>query len=156
MWVGAVTEKGGLPPMFLGTHAPKIDDKGRVILPAKFRDPLAEGLILTKGQERCIVVWTKQSFDDYASRLRQAPQTNERTRSFSRVFFSSAYSDQPDKQGRVTLPASLRDYAQIDRDVVVVGADTRIEIWNAGAWQDYLASHEQGFSEIDGEVVPQM
>ena len=59
--------EGGLPPMFLGTHTPKLDDKGRVILPAKFRDPLADGLILTKGQERCIVVWTKQSFDDYAT-----------------------------------------------------------------------------------------
>ena len=70
------------------------------------------------------------------------------------MFFSSAYDEQPDKQGRVTLPTSLREYAGLDRDCVVVGADTRIEIWDTQAWETYLAASEPGFADLDGEVIP--
>jgi MraZ protein len=140
--------------VFLGTHTPRLDDKNRVILPAKFRDALADGLVMTKGQDRCLVVWTREGFTDYAAALRSAPQTTERTRAYTRVLFASAYDDVPDKQGRITIPSPLREYAGLTRDCVVVGADTRIEIWDSAAWDAYLAGTEQSFAELDGEVVP--
>ncbi len=140
--------------MFLGTHTPRLDEKGRLILPAKFRDALSTGLVVTKGQERCLVIWPTAEFAVYAASLRQAAQTNSATRAYTRVFFSSAYDEQPDKQGRVTLPPALREYAGLDRDCVVVGADTRIEIWDLTAWENYLAASEPGFAELDGDVIP--
>lgn len=140
--------------MFLGTHTPRLDDKNRVILPAKFREALADGLVMTKGQDRCLVVWTREGFAAYAAALRSAPQTTERTRAYTRVLFASAYDDVPDKQGRITIPGPLREYAGLTRDCVVVGADTRIEIWDSAAWDAYLTGTEQGFIELDGEVVP--
>lgn len=142
--------------MFLGTHLPRLDDKGRVILPVKFRDPLANGLVLTKGQDRCIVVWPTRGFEEYAQALRAASLTSEKARGFTRVFFSSAFDDVPDKQGRVTIPAALRDYAGLARDLVVVGADTRVEIWDAQAWADYLTHQEQAFAVVNDDVIPRM
>ncbi len=139
--------------MFLGTHTPRLDDKGRVILPAKFRDGLADGVVVTKGQERCLVVWPVGVFQEYATQLRAAAQTSQHVRAYTRVFFSSAFDETPDKQGRVTLPSPLREYAGLDRECVVVGADTRIEIWDANAWATYLAAQEPGFAELDGEVI---
>ena len=140
--------------MFTGTHMPRLDDKGRVILPAKFREHLAGGLVFTKGQDRCISVWPKPVFDKYAAELRSAPLTTEKARAFVRVFFSSAFAETPDKQGRVTVPGPLREYAGISRDVVVIGTDSRAEIWDAEVWQAYLSAREPEFADFDGEVVP--
>ena len=141
--------------MFLGTHRPRLDEKNRVILPAKFRDALADGLVMTKGQDRCLVVWTKAAFETYAADLRTGSQTSEKVRAYTRVLFASAYDDAPDRQGRIVIPATLRQYAGLTKDCVVVGADTRIEIWDAAAWEAYLTGTEQGFVDLDGEVVPQ-
>jgi MraZ protein len=142
--------------MFFGTHTPRIDEKARLILPAKFRDLLADGLVVTKGQERCLVVWPRAEFDDYVMRLRAAAQTNSNVRKFTRTFFSSVSDEQPDKQGRITLPPALREFAGLDRDCIVIGADTRIEIWDAKTWETYLADSEAGFVDIniDGEAFP--
>jgi MraZ protein len=140
--------------VFLGTHTPRLDDKNRVILPAKFREALAEGLVMTKGQDRCVVIWTKAGFAHYAEALRTGPQTSEKVRAYTRVLFASAYDDAPDRQGRIVIPAPLREYAGLVKDCVVVGADTRIEIWDAAAWESYLQQTEQSFVDIDGEVVP--
>ncbi|NBY16144.1 MAG: transcriptional regulator MraZ, partial [Betaproteobacteria bacterium] len=107
--------------MFLGTHNPKLDEKGRLILPAKFRESLTDGLVMTKGQERCVVIWAHDQFSAYAESLRERSQNNEKVRAFTRVFFSSAFDDVADKQGRVTIPAPLRQWAGLDRDLVVVG-----------------------------------
>ena len=139
--------------MFLGTHTPKLDDKGRLILPAKFREPLGDGIVMTKGQERCVVIWPNERFQDYAESLRERSQNNEKVRAFTRVFFSSAFDDSADKQGRVTIPAPLREWAGLDRELVVVGADTRIEIWDIVAWNHYLAVQEPGFATLDEDVV---
>lgn len=140
--------------MFLGTHAPRLDEKGRVILPAKFRDPLSPGLVLTKGQDRCVSVWPVEEFRRYAEHLRKASLTDERARGYTRVFFSSAFDDVPDRQGRITIPGPLREYAGLTRDLVVVGADTRVEIWDTQSWQDYMAEQEAVFAQMNGEVVP--
>lgn len=137
--------------MFLGTHFLKLDDKGRMILPAKFRDELAQGVVVTKGQDRCLVVWPRAAFDEYAAGLRANAQANARVRALTRVFFSSAFDDQPDRQGRLTIPPVLREYAGLDRELTVVGADTRVEVWDTNAWSDYLAASEAEFAELDTE-----
>lgn len=139
--------------MFLGTHTPKLDDKGRLILPAKFRELLGDGLVMTKGQERCVVIWPKDQFSTYAESLRQRSQNNEKVRAYTRVFFSSAFDDSADKQGRITIPVPLRQWADLDRELVVVGADTRVEIWDSSAWEHYLAMQEPGFASLDEDGV---
>lgn len=140
--------------MFLGTHSPRLDEKGRLILPARFRDDLSGGLVISKGQDRCLVVWTTAGFEAHAAEVRQGRMTEERVRAYTRVLFASAYPDTPDKQGRITIPTALREYAGLTRDCVVVGADTRVEIWDAAAWDTYVANEEQGFADLDGDVVP--
>ena len=140
--------------MFLGTYSPRLDEKGRVFLPAKFRDELAEGLVITKGQERCLYVFSTAEFGRLTERLREAPLTAKGARDYSRVFFASAHDDTPDKQGRVTVPPGLREYAALDRDCVVIGANTRVEIWDASAWATYLAGQEEQFSSLSEEVLP--
>ena len=137
--------------MFLGTHFPKLDEKGRLILPARFREGLAEGVVLTKGQDHCLVVWPRAEFDAYAEQLRERAQASARVRSMTRVFFSSAFDEALDRQGRLTIPPVLRDYAQLDRELTVVGADTRIEIWSTAVWDEYLSHAEVDFAALDEE-----
>ena len=91
--------------MFLGTHTPRLDEKGRLFLPAKYREELSRGLVLTKGQERCLYVFPLPEFDRITEALRAAPVTAKAVRDYSRVFFASASDEMPDKQGRVTIPA---------------------------------------------------
>jgi MraZ protein len=140
--------------MFLGTHTPRMDDKSRLILPAKFRDELAGGVVITKGQERCLYVFPTTEFATIAAKLREQPVTHKAARAYSRVFFASAHDEVPDKQGRVTIPAHLREYAGLDRELVVIGASTRVEIWDRGAWESYLADSEQEFADIEEGVLP--
>lgn len=140
--------------MFLGTHSPRLDEKGRLILPAKFRDELAEGLVITKGQERCLFVFPMAEFTQIAEQLRAAPMTHKAARAYSRVFFASASDEVPDKQGRITIPPHLREYAGLTRDCVVIGASTRVEIWDSQAWDTYLSESEEAFSDIEEEVLP--
>lgn len=140
--------------MFLGTHSPKLDDKGRVILPARFRDELASGIVVTRGQENCLYVFSAREFEDLHGRIRQAPVTSKSARDFLRVFLSGASAETPDKQNRITLPANLRNYAGLDRDLTVIGAGNRVEIWDAEAWNTYLAANEEAFSNTTEEVIP--
>lgn len=142
--------------MFLGTFTPKLDDKGRLILPAKFRDALADGLVVTRGQERCLYVFSEAEFAQMHDRIRQAPITSKQGRDYLRVFLSGAHAETPDKQGRVTVPAALRQYASLDRDLAVIGAGSRAEIWDAEAWQSYLTEQESAFADIEEEVIPGM
>ena len=137
--------------MFLGTHFPKLDAKGRIILPARFREELSDGLVLTKGQDHCLVLWPRAEFDAYAGELRTQAQANARVRAMTRIFFSTAFDDSLDAQGRLTVPPVLREYAGLDRELTVVGADTRIEIWSTPNWESYLAQHEAGFAGLDLE-----
>jgi MraZ protein len=140
--------------VFLGTHTPRLDEKGRLFLPAKYRDELAPGLILTKGQERCVYVFPVPEFERITEALRTAPVTAKGLRDYSRVFFASASDEVPDKQGRITIPPALREYAALNRDCVVIGANTRLEIWDSQAWASYLGQQEDVFSEASEEVLP--
>ena len=138
--------------MFLGTHTPRLDEKGRLFLPAKYRDEVAGGVVLTKGQERCLFVFTAAEFAKRAEQLQSAPLSAKTARDYSRQFFGSAYDDTPDRQGRITVPPGLRTYAGLERDCVVVGANTRLEIWDAAAWQAYESEQEQAFADLAEEV----
>lgn len=140
--------------MFLGTHHPRLDDKGRLFLPAKFREELAEGVVVTKGQERCLFVFPVAEFGRVTEALSAAPVTARAVRDYSRVFFASASDEVPDKQGRITIPAPLRQYAGLEKECVVIGANTRVEIWDSVAWQAYLAGTEQDFADAEEEVLP--
>ena len=140
--------------MFLGTYTPRLDEKSRLILPAKFREELAEGLVLTRGQERCIYVFSAREFERVHEQMRSAPLSSRLARDYIRVFLSGASDEVPDKQGRVTVPAPLRQYAGLDRDVTVIGAGTRVEIWDSESWNTYLAEQEAAFSETDEDVLP--
>jgi MraZ protein len=141
-------------PVFLGTHTPRLADKGRLILPAKFREELAGGVVITKGQERCLYVFPSAEFSRIAAQLREQPMTHKAARAYSRVFFASAHDETPDKQGRVTIPGHLREYAGLGRDLAVIGASTRVEVWDRAAWDSYLAESEDGFSGIEEGVLP--
>ncbi len=140
--------------MFLGTHAPRLDEKGRLILPAKYREELAGGVVITKGQERCLYVFPQGEFARITEALRAAPVTAKAVRDYSRVFFASASDELPDKQGRITVPPALRSYAGLQRDCVVIGANTRLEIWDTQAWDTYLAAQEDSFADAAEEVLP--
>jgi len=131
-----------------------LDDKGRVILPAKFRDELQAGLVITRGQENCLYVFSATEFAAVHDKIRQAPVTSIEARNYLRVFLSGASDELPDKQGRVTVPAALRQYADLGKDLVVIGVGSRAEIWNATAWAEYLAKQETEFANVAQEVIP--
>src|SRR6266446_4017663 len=147
-------EAGGVSSLFRGTRAPRLDEKGRLILPAKYRDELAGGVVITKGQERCLYVFPQEEFARITEALRTAPVTAKSVRDYSRVFFASASDELPDKQGRITVPPALRTYAGLQRDCVVIGANTRLEIWDTQACDTYLAAQEDSFAEAAEEVLP--
>ncbi|GAA2536949.1 hypothetical protein GCM10009860_16840 [Microbacterium mitrae] len=140
--------------MLLGTHSPKLDDKGRVILPAKFREDLAGGVVITRGQERCLYVFSNAEFESVHERIRQAPLSNKQARDFLRMFLSGASAEMPDSQNRITIPPALRQYAGLEKELVVTGVGAHAEIWNADAWNNYLAGNEEAYAEMEQEVIP--
>ena len=142
--------------MFLGTYEPKLDDKGREILPARFREDMEGGIVLTRGQEHCIYAFPAQEFEQMTVELRRAPLSSKQARDYVRVLLSGAYKEVPDKQGRITLPPDLRKYAGLDRELTVIGAGSRAEIWNSQAWNDYLSVQEDVFSQTENEIIPGM
>ncbi|BDZ43848.1 transcriptional regulator MraZ [Paraoerskovia sediminicola] len=146
----------GAPSLLLGTFTPRLDDKGRLLLPAKFRSQLAPGLVMTRGQERCLFLLPMDEFRRMYEQIRQAPVASKQARDYLRVFLSGASDEMPDKQGRVSIPQVLRDYAGLDREVAVIGAGTRVEVWDAAAWEVYLAEQEASYAETAEEVLPAM
>ena len=139
--------------MFLGTHTPKLDEKGRLILPAKFRDELADGLVITRFQERCLASWPIAAFVEVAQSVR-GTSSSQQVRDYQRMLASGASDETPDKQGRITLPPMLREYASLTKDCIVIGAMNRIEIWDSAAWQTYSDQQEQAFADLSEEMLP--
>jgi MraZ protein len=140
--------------LLLGTFTPKLDDKGRLILPSKFRNRLASGLVMTRGQERCLYLLPLDEFARLYEQFSQAPISDKQARNYLRVLLSGANDEGPDKQGRLSIPPALREYAGLDRDVAVIGAGTRVEIWDRTAWETYLAEQESAFADTESPVVP--
>ncbi|MDB5621404.1 division/cell wall cluster transcriptional repressor MraZ [Tardiphaga sp.] len=140
--------------MFLGTYAPKLDDKGRLILPAKFWDELASGVVITRGQEHCLYVYSAREFENVHEKIRQAPVSSKQARDYTRMFLSGASQEQPDKQRRVTIPVGLREYASLDRDLTVIGAGSHAEIWDTESWNTYYNETESSYANTAEEVIP--
>lgn len=140
--------------VFLGTYSPRLDDKGRLALPARFRPDLEGGLVICKGQERCLYVFPTARFTTFTQALADAPLTDARVRHYGRTLFASASNETPDGQGRITIPPVLRGYAGLSKDCVVIGANNRLEIWDAQAWNEWSEQADEAFAEIAEEVLP--
>lgn len=138
--------------MFLGTFTPKLDEKGRFFLPAKFRDQLAGGIVITRQADRCLAIWPTEVFQAEVAKAATGPSTVQRVRAYQRMIASGASDESPDKQGRVMISPPLRDYAGLTKDIVVIGAFNRVEVWDADTWQEYSATQEDAFAELDEEL----
>ncbi|HWR05362.1 division/cell wall cluster transcriptional repressor MraZ [Sporomusa sp.] len=134
--------------MFMGEYLHTIDNKGRLILPAKFREGLGEAFIATKGLDNCLFVYTRNEWAILEDKLKKLPLAKPEARAFVRFFFSGAAELECDKQGRVLVPPNLRDHAKLDKDVVVIGVSTRIEIWDKAAWDEYNQQVSPTVAEI--------
>ncbi len=126
--------------MFLGEYAHTIDDKGRLTVPARFRDQLAGGAVVTRGFDRHLILYTIESFEKLVQKARALTNTDPENRALNRLLFSGASEVTLDRSNRINLPAFLRDFAGLDSDVMVVGAGDYAEIWSPAGWQDQLLS----------------
>jgi len=120
--------------MFMGEFEHSLDEKGRLAIPAKFRDKYADGLVITRGLDRCLFVYTLPEWQSLSDKLGKLPLTKSDARSFSRMLFSGAMECQLDAQGRIIVPAYLRQYAGRSGTVVILGVNTRLEVWDKGRW----------------------
>ncbi len=120
--------------MFLGEFVHTIDEKGRLTIPAKFRDDLAAGLVVTRGIDRCLAIYSLEEWEQLAGKVSALPMTDRGARAFRRLVFAGASDAIPDKQGRVLIPPSLREYAGLDGEVIVTGLYAYIEVWNPVSW----------------------
>jgi MraZ protein len=141
---------GHVPPpsLFLGEFEHAIDDRSRLAIPARFRPALDDGLVITRGLDRCLVIYDSESWRSMAERVRTLNPWQGDARRMQRHFFSGAVPAQPDKLGRVVIPQFLRTYAQLDGDVVVVGLFDRIEVWARGEWQKERSQAERDSAEL--------
>ena len=139
---------------FMGTYTPKLDDKGRLFLPAKFRDQLTEGLVVTRGQERCSTVWPMAEFVELTERAREAPVTVKGARDYTRFLFAGASEETPTSRAGSPSRRCCASTPSLDRDVVVIGVMNRVEIWDPPRWQTYSAEQEEKFSDLSEEVFP--
>lgn len=140
--------------MLLGSHAPKLDEKSRLILPAKFREEFSSGLYLTQGQERCIYVFSDREFRGILEKIENSGASGRENRENLRTFLSSVSEQLPDRQGRVTIPATLREFAGLGRELVVIGMGSRAEIWDAKVWAERLPAKQENFASVAEEVIP--
>lgn len=126
--------------MLLGEYRHNVDVKGRVSVPSKFRNDLGQTFVITKGLDNCLFMYSKQEWETFELKLKELPLTNQDARSFVRFFFAGAAECEVDKQGRINIPQNLREYANIQKDVVIVGVATRAEIWDSEKWNKYTSS----------------
>ena len=129
--------------MYLGTYEHALDAKGRVILPAKFRDRLESGAFLARSIDGCLSLYDAEEFEKVAQDMQEQARRGALERNAVRSFAAGATEATPDRQGRITIPQHLRQFAELERDVVVTGALTRIEIWNAAKWREISAEAER-------------
>lgn len=134
--------------MFMGEYRHNIDEKGRIIVPAKFREGLGESFVLTRGLDKCLFVYSMEEWEILENKLKNLPLTKKDARSFTRFFFSGAVECEVDKQGRINIPQTLRSYSVLSKECVVIGVANRIEVWSKEIWEDYITESENSFVEI--------
>lgn len=134
--------------MFIGEYSHNLDDKGRLAIPVKFRRELAKGAVVTRGLDNCLFVYTKAEWEKLAEKLAALPFSQANSRAFARLMLAGAMELEIDKQGRAVLPEYLRQFSGLQKNVVVAGLYSRIEIWDAGKWQTYKSQTEAQSNEI--------
>ena len=143
--------------MFYGEYLHSIDRKGRLILPAKFRETAKANFIekfyITRGLDKCLFMFSEEEWKQQESKLKAMPFTKQQSRTFNRLYFSGAVDVVPDKQGRILVPQYLKDFADIKREVTVVGVSNRIEIWSKQVWEDFYGTSKQSFEEISEKLM---
>ncbi|HHY60588.1 MAG TPA: division/cell wall cluster transcriptional repressor MraZ [Clostridia bacterium] len=139
--------------MFMGEYQHTIDSKGRVSIPARFREELGELFVITKGLDNSLFVYPMEEWRRLEQKLKSLPFTRADARAFARFFFSGAVECELDKQGRVLLPQVLREHARINKDVVIIGVSTRIEIWAKEVWEEYSLQAAANYETIAETLV---
>ncbi len=139
--------------MFIGEYQHSLDEKGRLIIPVKLREGLGERFIATRGLDECLFIYPLPEWEAMQQKLKALPSTKADARAFMRFFFSGAAECELDRQGRTLIPASLREYAGLDRDVVIAGVSSRVEVWSAGAWQKYRQETGQNMAVIAEKIM---
>ncbi|MFA5575996.1 MAG: division/cell wall cluster transcriptional repressor MraZ [Tissierellaceae bacterium] len=134
--------------MFIGEYQHSLDNKGRIIIPSKFRTELGEEFVMTKGLDNCLFVYPKDEWEILEGKLKTLPLTNRDARAFVRFFFSGASECELDKQGRALIPTNLREHSRLDKDVVVIGVSSRIEIWSKEEWNSYNSDDSLSYDSI--------
>lgn len=137
----------------MGEYQHTIDEKGRMIIPAKFRDDLGEQFVITRGLDNCLFVYPKEEWKIMEQKLKALPFTRSDARAFTRFFFSGATECELDKQGRANIPSTLRQHAKLDKECVVIGVSSRVEIWSREIWENYYAESAESFNEIAEKIV---
>lgn len=139
--------------MFIGEYLYTIDKKGRINIPAKFRENLGERFFLTKGLDNCLFVFPESEWNNFENKLKQLPLTNKNARAFVRLFFSGATECSLDKQGRVTIPQNVREFSQLEKEVAIIGVSTRIEIWSKNSWDKYNDTANISYDDIAEQMA---
>ncbi|MDO5382300.1 MAG: division/cell wall cluster transcriptional repressor MraZ [Eubacteriales bacterium] len=134
--------------MFMGEYNHTIDAKGRIIVPAKFRETLGDEFVVTKGLDNCLFVYPNDEWHKFEEKLQTLPLTNKNARQFTRFFLAGAANVEVDKQGRILLPAVLREFADLTKDVVFVGVAGRIEIWSRQRWDESISKYDDDMDEV--------
>lgn len=134
--------------MFIGEFTHALDTKGRVSIPSKFREALGDQFYITKGLDNCLFVFPKNEWQFFEEKLKALPMTNKNARAFVRLFFSGASECELDKQGRILIPQTLREHAGIEREAVIIGTGTRIEVWSQEGWNGYIDPENIDYDEI--------
>lgn len=137
----------------MGEYQHTIDAKGRMIVPAKFRDGLGESFVLTRGLDQCLFGYPKAEWEIMEEKLKALPLTKKDARAFTRFFFSGAVECELDKQGRINIASPLLNYAKLEKDCVVIGVSNRIELWSKPVWEDYVNQQEDSFAEIAENMI---
>jgi MraZ protein len=135
-------------PMFIGTYEHSIDDKGRLAIPARFRDDLGDRFFATRGLDKCLFIFPRNEWERQLAEFSKLPLTMRDARAYSRLFFSGACECELDRQGRINIPAYLREYADLAKDAIVIGVMTRVEIWSRDVWMGYSGEAEESYEEI--------
>ena len=134
--------------MFIGEYNHSLDNKGRLIMPSKFRDSLGYEFVMTKGLDNCLFVYPKEEWKVLEEKLKSLLLTNKDARAFIRFFFSGASECNLDKQGRVLIPTNLRAHSKLEKDAVIIGVSTRLEIWSNEEWTEYNEDDSLSYESI--------
>lgn len=139
--------------MFIGEYQHTIDSKGRLFIPARFREGLGEKFILTKGLDGCLFVYPPKEWTAIEEKMRSLPFTKADARAFVRFFFSGATECEVDKQGRILIPSSLREYAGLEKETMIIGISTRVEIWSKHRWEEYSNTAAASAEQLAEKIV---